>query len=796
MLFVSGLIGNEAQAQLVERRYLERPDIDAIRGSKRMKYLFEDVEINEEQRQLRRSGEIIQVEPKILDVLVFLIENREKVVSRQELLDACWPGIYVSDGALSRCLSRVRQALGQSRSANKPIQTSHGRGYRFVSDVEIQGLVETQEQSDVSAEDGAASAQLVERRFVSLMGIDWSNEDWSTESAAEASVGFSRGIEEIAESHECTVLTVPGGQMTIQVGFPRTAESAPRLATTISTSVLSLARAQRIALRITVASGMADLRSTSDSDSVHTIATGLRPLRVAEPLLAGEQEFLVDSRTAQMLAGSMSFKSAVRQLDDGSKMELFASIASVEHPVATGVSFPFVGRAGELLQLDQMYASSKNRKSRAVLIRGSAGIGKSELVKEFLRRANLDAENVFRVRCSQYHSNTPFYPMLLLLRLKMGIAPDTSPLRQLRLIEDFFQRYDRPVTDHLPLLASLLSISETSRPDAKLHLDAERRHRATVEAIVFALSVAAGANPLVLWIDDFQWVDKATLATLQQLIVQTQDQGMLVTVCERDDADARDIDGFTVINLAPLDRIQTTKFLNELSTRDALPMGMIEPIADRSEGVPLFLTEIARLAMARADDGDEPLALESVPDELRGLLTNRLESLGSALALVQWSAVIGKTVPADLLSMVSGLDLESIQRDLAPALDGNILQIAQRDKVTEYRFEQGLMRDAAYESMLMSTRRQRHLAVAETLEHNFPYVVANEPEQIAIHYSASTEPNRAAKFWPEEGGADLERKALQEALHLYHGMLELSDEQKSAEDVHRIKEIEDLLSDS
>ncbi len=99
-----------------------------------MIWIFGQHELDEETWQLRRRGRRIRIEPKVFDVLLHLVRHRERVVSKQELLDTLWPGEAVSDSVLPRCIAAARRALRDDRSRQKLIQTVHGRGYRFVAD--------------------------------------------------------------------------------------------------------------------------------------------------------------------------------------------------------------------------------------------------------------------------------------------------------------------------------------------------------------------------------------------------------------------------------------------------------------------------------------------------------------------------------------------------------------------------------------------------------------------------------------------------------------------------------------
>ena len=100
-----------------------------------MLYRFHDYELDDSLYQLRRSGKPISVEPKVFDVLAYLLQHHDRVVSKDELLDKLWPGQVVSETALTRCIVAARKAVRDNGSKQRIIETHHGRGYRFVAEV-------------------------------------------------------------------------------------------------------------------------------------------------------------------------------------------------------------------------------------------------------------------------------------------------------------------------------------------------------------------------------------------------------------------------------------------------------------------------------------------------------------------------------------------------------------------------------------------------------------------------------------------------------------------------------------
>ena len=101
-----------------------------------MIYTFGGYELDIDAHELRRSQEVVRVEPQVFDVLAYLVEHRSRVVSKQELLDAVWQTSFVSEATLTSRIKAARQAVGDDGSAQRVIRTSHGRGYRFVAPVE------------------------------------------------------------------------------------------------------------------------------------------------------------------------------------------------------------------------------------------------------------------------------------------------------------------------------------------------------------------------------------------------------------------------------------------------------------------------------------------------------------------------------------------------------------------------------------------------------------------------------------------------------------------------------------
>ena len=100
-----------------------------------MRYAFEDYVIDFDRRELTRSAEPIAVGPKVFDLLLHLVRNREHVVSKDELLDAVWAGRIVSESTLTSHINAARKAIGDSGQNQRLLRTIARKGFRFVGDV-------------------------------------------------------------------------------------------------------------------------------------------------------------------------------------------------------------------------------------------------------------------------------------------------------------------------------------------------------------------------------------------------------------------------------------------------------------------------------------------------------------------------------------------------------------------------------------------------------------------------------------------------------------------------------------
>ena len=228
-----------------------------------------------------------------------------------------------------------------------------------------------------------------------------------------------------------------------------------------------------------------------------------------------------------------------------------------------------------------------------------------------------------------------------------------------------------------------------------------------------------------------------------------------------------------MISLSPLDRAQVAKMVRGLSAHHALPRDIVEGVSERTGGVPLFVEEVTRLLLERGQPG----GLQAIPPTLQQSLAARLDRLGEARKVAQIGAVLGHDFTYALLRAVGGIDDPALQSALDRLADADLL-ISSTGSQGSYRFKHALIQDAAYESLLKSTRQALHCRAAEILVGQ-PEAAAAEPEVIAHHFTRAGLDELAIEWWGKAGDRALRRSAFQEAIAHLGKAIALAD--KAAE---------------
>src|SRR5262249_36428989 len=209
----------------------------------------------------------------------------------------------------------------------------------------------------------------------------------------------------------------------------------------------------------------------------------------------------------------------------------------------------------------------------------------------------------------------------------------------------------------------------------------------------------------------------------------------------------------------------------ELSARHALPRKVVDDVAARTGGVPLFVEEVTRLLLERGEKG----GIHVIPPSLQQSLMARLDRLGPARDVAQVGAVIGRGFSYGLLRALAGMADAPLQPALEYLAEADILLVQGVPPDSDYRFKHALIQDAAYENLLKSRRQVLHRRVAEILRERFPETAAAEPEVLAHHFTRAGLTDAAIEWWGRAGEQALRRSAFQEAISHLGKAIEMAD---------------------
>jgi predicted ATPase len=204
-------------------------------------------------------------------------------------------------------------------------------------------------------------------------------------------------------------------------------------------------------------------------------------------------------------------------------------------------------------------------------------------------------------------------------------------------------------------------------------------------------------------------------------------------------------------------------------------------IVEKTDGVPLFVEEMTKalLESGHLKEVAGPYELTgafstlAIPATLQDSLMARLDRLVTAKAVAQYAAVIGRQFSYALLLAVSQMDEVMLQHELGRLVEAEIVYQRGVPPQVTYTFKHALIQDAAYESLLKSTRQQYHQRIAQVLEARFPETVETQPELLAHHYTQAGLTEQAVVYWQRAGQHASDRSAHLEAISHFTTGIEL-----------------------
>ena len=769
-----------------------------------MRYVFAGCELDTDLFMLYRQGHATRLRPKVFQVLLYLIEHRDGVISKDTLIETVWPDQYISEATLADAIRDIRRVVGDRPRHPHVIQTRHGHGYHFIAEVKAvaESPSEWQSQGVPSPPSSPLTPDLTpphnashvngERKIVTVIYGSLGNsvtlsEQLDLDALHTLMQTRYRLINESVEPYEGTVQALPGDRVLVVFGVPITHEDHARRAAVAALTIRQRLEAHCQTLSATYQAALAVRLG------IHTgwvAVSGVEETSERSPMVIGEAVALAITLQEHAEAGMILCSEATaRLLREAAQVEKHFSLSLPEHPVPIVVYTleseqrlsrprvrqrrlsPFVGRAREMATLQALLEQVHEGQGHVVAIVGDPGIGKSRLLVEFRRNLRRASVTYLQSQCLSYGVTSPYLPVRQLLRQMCAITDADPPEVMATKVRQRLQEAQMPAEAWAPHLLHLLGIASPTLPMPALRPQ-EHKERTFTALLQLCISLSH-QGPLVLEIENLHWIDATSEEWLASLVARISSGPILVLGSFR--PGYRPIwlgaSYATQLSLSRLAAHESLQMLQAMPQVAQMSERLTRELLTKADGNPFFLEELSRAVAV--DNLGQMLA---IPDTVQAVLAARIDRLpATEKHLVQVAAVIGKDVALPLLEQVADLPAPVLQQALQRLQTAELFYETSLIPTPAYTFKHALTQEVAYQSLLASARRPYHQKVAQCLVTHFPEMAAMQPEWVAHHYSEAELLDEALPYWQRAGEQAVARSSNVEAIsHFTQGLEVLS----------------------
>jgi class 3 adenylate cyclase/predicted ATPase len=610
---------------------------------------------------------------------------------------------------------------------------------------------------------------------------------------------YQRVCSEVITRFDGHIAQLLGDGLLVYFGYPQAHEDDPHRAVRTGLEILAAMgdlntrlnreKGIQLTIRLGIHTGLVVVGEMGGGGRQEQLALGETPniaariqgLAESNTLAVSEATYrLVEGYFTSELLGKHTLRGVFQPLNIYRVLGASGVTSRLDIVQARGLT-PLVGREQEVGLLLERWEQAKAGHGQVVLLSGEAGIGKSRLVQVLKDYVANESHVRWECRSAEYYQNTALFPLVDLFQRLLRFEAHETPNAKLEKLEQMLSQYRLPLETTVPLFAPLLSLLIPEHRYPPLNLSPQRQRQKTLEAIVAMLLELAEHQPMLFIVEDLHWTDPTTLELLNLVIDQTPTASLCVLLTCRPHFQPiwHHRSYITEMTLNHLSYTQVEQIVNRMTDGKALPPEVLAQIIEKTDGVPLFVEEMTKaiLESGHLKDVDGhyerigSFATFAIPATLQDSLMARLDRLVTAKAVAQYAAVIGRQFAYDLLSMVSQLDAATLQQELGRLVEAEIVYQRGLPPQAIYVFKHALIQDAAYQSLLKSTRQHYHQRIAQVLEEQFVEIAEAQPELLAYHYTEAGLTEKAVHYWYQAGQSAIERSAHVEAIaHLRQGL--------------------------
>ena len=456
----------------------------------------------------------------------------------------------------------------------------------------------------------------------------------------------------------------------------------------------------------------------------------------------------------------------------------------------SSITYPFVGRSGEIGLLNRLLIRTAAGQGQAVLISGEPGVGKSRLAEMAATLARGEGFHLLSVHCHEVEQSIPYQPLTELVRRVMAhdnrwqqLAP--AWLRELAIL--------------VPEIWDLAAAGAVVAPPSD-ELDESRQGR-LLQAIFHLFANHAEQSKLLLVIEDIHWANPATLQCLHYLSRQIPGAPIALILTLRDGSLSTNADlaafvhgleretYVTSLSLARLSEADTSELVAQIADTASNGKRLGSWLHEETEGNPFFIISVLQslrekgLLESAAERDWQALAQTdptlTLPDAIRVSVRDRLQRLPQPeREVLDWMAVYGRDLDFSTL--------QGISRQPQMTLLNAVEKMAGRQLLVEesgqYAFTHSKIGEVAYHDMSTARRELYHRQIAEALE-----VLAPSPDKsslLAHHFERGKEIGKALTYWMQAGKHALDTYAYQQMASVYERAIALANQPQAQIDAY------------
>lgn len=494
-------------------------------------------------------------------------------------------------------------------------------------------------------------------------------------------------------------------------------------------------------------------------------------------------QVIASSITMRLIGPQLEFESLGQQVLAGVRepIELFlvnqrkAAFEAPRYNFST-LAMPLIGRTAETGLVESCWEAAAKGDGQVLVVTGEGGIGKSRIVFSLSRSLPEGEVFEFTLFGSPLRKNSAFHSVKAALSALFRFGETENAAAQRRKLDAFLARLRLDRSHAGGPLGRLLGIDDGVAETAAA--TPEREKAEIIDALLKLTTALAEERPLLMALDDVQWIDPSTLEFVSRWIDVIPGRRALLLVTARPEfvSPWKNLAHVTSLELNRLGPDDTVAMIESIAGRRP-PSALVDQIVARTDGVPLFIEELTKMIieagiLAEGEKFQDHLS-RAIPESLQDSLMVRLDRLAAVKEVAQIAAAIGRTFTQHVISRVQ----DRPKSEVAAALD----KLAEADLIVpmsgiggspSYRFRHALVQDAAYQSALRSARVLWHGRIARVLEQEFPELVADEPEVLGHHCLLAGDHAAAERYWLAAARIAMTRSANVEAIQHLEQALE------------------------